>query len=57
MLQESEVIFDGLREQWAERIGHSRLDAIEAGLAQLTGPVHPHFDAPGWSSRDLGGAA
>jgi DNA-binding MarR family transcriptional regulator len=57
MLRESEVIFDELREQWAQRIGAPNLEELEAQLAQLTGPGHMAFDTPGWSSRDLSGSA
>ena len=49
--------FDGLRAQWAEQIGADQLEAMEASLAQLTGPAPLRFDTPGWFSRDLGAPA
>jgi DNA-binding MarR family transcriptional regulator len=54
MLRQGEEIFEGLREQWARRLGAAELDTFQAQLATLVGPQPVRFDAAGWLTQDAG---
>ena len=48
VLQQGEAIFDELRDKWAQQIGQSNLETLEAQLANLVGKLPGGFDLPGW---------
>jgi DNA-binding MarR family transcriptional regulator len=54
VLRQGEMIFDELRDQWAQRIGAAELDGIEDHLIALVGAQPVRFDSPGWMARDVG---
>ncbi|MGY4928897.1 MarR family winged helix-turn-helix transcriptional regulator [Streptomyces sp. 900105755] len=54
VLRQGEAIFDGLRDQWMERIGAAELERIEDHLAALVGVQPVRFDTVGWIARDVG---
>jgi DNA-binding MarR family transcriptional regulator len=53
-LQVTELGFDVLRHQWAQRIGAAELESIEDHLTALAGAQPVRFDTPGWIARDVG---
>lgn len=48
VLRRSAVIFEQLREQWAEVLGRDRLRALEADLRKVTPSDAFRIDLPGW---------
>jgi DNA-binding MarR family transcriptional regulator len=54
VLRTGEEIFDGLREQWSQKIGASAFETFETHLTSLVGAQPVRFDTPGWMARDLG---
>ncbi len=57
MLRQGEMIFDGLRDQWAAELGITELETLEKQLAALVGAKPIRFDRPGWITQDLGDPA
>ncbi|MER6190172.1 MarR family winged helix-turn-helix transcriptional regulator [Streptomyces cyaneofuscatus] len=53
MLQEGQVIFNRLREQWEEQVGAASLSALEETLRPFVGNSVIRPDSPGWTARDL----
>ena len=45
-----QLVFDELRDRWAERIGTAELEQLEAALIGLGIQVPTRLDAPGWIS-------
>ncbi|MEE1940000.1 MarR family transcriptional regulator [Streptomyces sp. TRM 70361] len=54
MLQEGQVVFNRLREQWEEQVGTASLSAFEETLRVFVGEGVIRPDSPGWTARDLG---
>lgn len=51
-LLRSAIIFDDLRDGWAERLGAERVRMLEDALAQIApGDVSRLLDVPGWFAR------
>lgn len=48
VMSQGEAIFDELRQDWARRVGHAELAALESRLTELVGDARVRPDAPGW---------
>ena len=54
VLNQGEVIFDQLRNEWARQIGTVQLENLERQLGALVGAIPMRFDTPGWLAQDFG---
>jgi DNA-binding MarR family transcriptional regulator len=50
LLVTGQQLFDGLREQWAARIGEDELDLLQSQLRELVATDTTRFDTAGWLS-------
>ena len=50
LVRTGQLVFDELRERWAQRIGVAELEQVEAALVDLGIQVPTRLDAPGWLS-------
>jgi DNA-binding MarR family transcriptional regulator len=48
LMATGELVFDELRDRWAQRIGVNELERLEDALAELGIRIPTRFDAPGW---------
>ena len=48
LLTTGQQLFDGLRAEWAARIGEDRLDALQTQLRELVATDTTRFDTAGW---------
>lgn len=50
LLRTGQLIFDGLRDRWADRIGAAELERLEEALTELAVQLPAKLDVPGWMS-------
>ncbi len=52
VVAQGEKIINGVRKQWAKRIGMVEVERLEAHLATLVGDAPDPIDSPGWLAQD-----
>ena len=55
LLQQGEVVFAELREQWEKQVGAASVSALEETLRELVGDNAIRIDSPGWDATDPDG--
>ncbi|MCC9146791.1 MULTISPECIES: MarR family winged helix-turn-helix transcriptional regulator [unclassified Arthrobacter] len=51
VMRQGEAVFERLREEWSERLGHGELEKLESTLARLVGDAAVRPVAPGWIAQ------